>query len=200
MNVEWTNELEPTDVLMASGEFYATLGVTVVAGRAFGPEDDRIGGGPPGLVAVVSHACWQRRFGGDPSIIGRIVRIDRAPFTIIGVTPPGFFGVAAGLSPDITIPLTSRLNPGTLPTPAGAWLHFMGRVQEGLTIPEANAALQSIWAAALEVTTSPAEPADRRAMYLGRTTALEPGRTGFSPVRNQFRNRYGFSSPSSRCS
>jgi predicted permease len=186
MHVEWTNELEPTEVLMASGEFYATLGVTAVAGRAFGPEDDRIGGGPLGLVAVISHACWQRRFGGDASIIGRTVRIGRAPFTIIGVTAPDFFGVAAGLSPDVTIPLTSLLDPETLRTPAGAWLHFMGRVREGLTIPEANAALQSIWPAALEVTTSPGEPADRRAMYLGRTTALESGRTGFSSVSNQF--------------
>ena len=114
------------------------------------------------------------------------MRIDRAPFTIIGVTPPGFFGVAAGLSPDVTIPLTSLLDAETLRTPSGAWLHFMGRVRDGLTITQANAALQSIWPAALEVTTSPGEPADRRAMYLGRTTALEPGRTGFSRVRNQF--------------
>jgi predicted permease len=186
MNIGWTNELEPTDVLMASGEFYATLGVTAVAGRAFGPEDDRIGGGPQGLVAVISHACWQRRFGGDASIIGRTVKIDRAAFTIIGVTPPGFFGVAAGVAPDVTVPLTSLLDAETFRTPSGAWLNFMGRVRDGLTIPDANAALQSLWPAALEVTTSPSEPADRRAMYLGRKTALEPGRTGFSHVRNQF--------------
>jgi predicted permease len=185
-SVEWTHELEPTQVLMASGDFYATLGVPAVAGRTFGPEDDRIGGGPQGLVAVISHACWQRRFGGDGSVIGRTVRIDRAPFTIIGVTPPGFFGVAAGLEAEITIPLTSRQAADTLRVPSSAWLHLMGRVRDGLTIPEANAALQSIWPAVLEVTTSPGMPADRRAMYLGRTTALEPGRTGYSRVRNQF--------------
>jgi predicted permease len=186
MNVQWTNGLEPAEVLMASGEFYATLGVTAVAGGTFGPEDDRIGGGPRGLVAVISHACWQRRFSGDASIIGRTVRIDRAPFTIIGVTPPGFFGVAAGFSPDVTIPLTSLLDAETLRTPSSSGLNVMGRVRGGLTMAQANAALQSIWPAALEVTTSPGEPADRRAMYLGRTTALEPGRTGFSSVRNQF--------------
>ena len=186
MNAEWTNGLEHTQVLIASGDFYTTLGVEAVAGRTFGPEDDRIGGGRHGLVAVISHACWQRRFGGDPNILGRTVRIDRAPFTIVGVTPPGFFGVAAGLAPDVTIPLTSVLDPKTLRTPSGAWLHFMGRVREELTIPQANVALQRIWPAALEATTSADEPADRRAMYLGRKTALEPGRTGFSRVRNQF--------------
>ena len=110
-NVEWTNELEPTEVLMASGEFYATLGVTAVAGRVFGPEDDRIGGGRVGLVAVISHDCWQRRFGGDPSIIGRTVRIDRAPFTIIGVTPR-----ASSASPPASRP-TSRFPSRVVWTP-----------------------------------------------------------------------------------
>jgi predicted permease len=186
LSVQWATELEPTEVLMASGEFYSALGISAAAGRTFGADDDRLGGGHQGPVAVISHACWQRRFGGDASIVGRTVRIDRAPFTIIGVTPPGFFGVAAGLSPDITIPLTSLLDPETLRTPSKAWLHFMGRLRDGLTVPQANAALQSIWPAVLEVTTNPAEAPDRRAMYLGRTTALEPGRTGFSRVRNQF--------------
>jgi putative ABC transport system permease protein len=186
MNVEWTSELERAEVLMASGDFYATLGVAVVAGRTFGPEDDQIGGGPNGRVAVISHRCWRRRFGSDASIVGRTVRIDRERFTIIGVTAAGFFGVAPGHDPDVTVPLTSVLNAETFRTPSGAWLQFMGRVRAGLTIPQANVALQSIWPAALEVTTSPGEPADRRAMYLGRTTALEFGRTGFSPVRNQF--------------
>jgi len=188
MNVQWTNELERSEVLMASGDFYATLGVGVVAGRPFGPEDDHVAGGPHGRVAVISHGCWRRRFGGDASVVGRIVRIDRVPFTIIGVTAPGFFGVAPGHAPDVTIPLTSILDAETFRTPSGAWLQFMGRVRDGLTIPQANVALQSLWPGALEVTTSPDEPADRRAMYLGRTTALEPGRTGFSPVRNQFQD------------
>ena len=92
---------------MASGDFYSTLGIEAAIGRTFTAEDDRPGGGPNGLVAVISYACWQRRFGGDSSAIGRIVRIDRRPFTIVGVAPRGFFGVAAGLAPDITIPLTT---------------------------------------------------------------------------------------------
>ncbi len=107
VNVDWNGELEPAEVLMATGDFYSTLGVQAALGRTFNADDDRPGGGASGLVAVISHGCWQRRFGSDGSVIGRIVRIDRRPFTIVGVAPRGFFGVAAGLAPDITIPLTA---------------------------------------------------------------------------------------------
>jgi putative ABC transport system permease protein len=186
-NVQWTAEQEPAEVLMATGDFYSTLGVSAVAGRTFHAEDDRIGGGPEGRVAVISYACWQRRFAGDPAVIGRTLRIDQTPFTIVGVTPPAFFGVAAGLAPEITIPLTTMRGADALRRPTSAWLHLMGRLRDGLTVEQANLAFQTILPSVLEVTTGPGDPADRRAKYLGRKVALEPGRTGFSRVRNQFR-------------
>jgi putative ABC transport system permease protein len=186
LNVEWAGELEPAEVLLASGAFYSTLGVGAHAGRTFTPDDDRIGGGPGGMVAVISYPCWRRRFGGDAAVIGRTLRIERRPFTIVGVTPPGFFGVAPGLAPEITIPLKTLQNVDTLRGPTSAWLHIMGRLRAGLTIERANAALQVFWPAVLEVTTGPGEPADRRAKYLARKTALEPARTGYSRIRNRF--------------
>ena len=57
-------------------------------------------------MAVLSYAAWQRRFGGQPSAIGQTIRIEGAPFTIIGVTPPGFSGLAVGVPVDLTIPVT----------------------------------------------------------------------------------------------
>jgi predicted permease len=186
VNVDWNGQLEPAEVLMASGDFYSTLGIQAAAGRTFSAEDDRPGGGPSGLVAVISYGCWERRFGSDRSVIGRIVRIDRQPFTIVGVAPRGFFGVAAGLAPDITIPLTSTQDERALTSTTSAWLHLMGRLREGLSHEQANVALHRIWPAVLEVTTNPGMPADRRAKYLGRQTVLEPGSAGFSRVRVQF--------------
>jgi len=186
VNVDWTGQLEPAEVLMASGDFYSTLGIDAAVGRAFTAEDDRPGGGPNGLVAVISYSCWQRRFGGDNSVIGRTVRIDHQPFTIVGVMPRGFFGVAAGLAPDITIPLTTVQDTGSLAQTSRSWLHLMGRLRDGLSHQQANVALQRIWPAVLEATTSGDEPPDRRAMYLGRQTSLEPGWAGFSRVRRQF--------------
>src|SRR4029453_611150 len=186
LNVQWTTEPEPADVLMATGDFYSTLGVRAVAGRTFDAADDRRGGGREGMVAVISYPCWQRRFAGDPSVIGRTVRLDQTAFTIVGVTPPGFFGVAAGLAPEITIPLTTMQNADSLQRPSSAWLHLMGRLRDGLSVEQANLAFQTILPAVLEVTTVPGAPADRRAKYLGRKVTLASGRTGFSRVRNQF--------------
>lgn len=183
--VQWNTELEPTEVLMASGAFYSTLGVRASLGRTFTEADDVIGGASDGLVAVISHSAWQRRFGGDPSVIGRTIRIRRQPFTIVGVAPREFFGVAPGLAPELTIPLTV-LERERLASRTSSWLHLLARLDEGLTIPEADAALQTVWRSVLEVTTNPGMPAERRAMYLSRTTSLQSARAGYSRVRNQF--------------
>lgn len=185
-NIEWTGALEPSEVLMASGNFYSTLGIDAALGRTFTPADDRIGGGPNGLVAVISYASWQRRFDGDPAAIGRTVRIKRRPFTIIGVAPRGFFGVAPGLAPEVTIPLTALEDDRRLRSTTSSWLHVLGRMPDGVTVESANAALQSIWPSVLTVTTSPDMPADRRAMYMSRTTSIESAHAGYSRVRNQF--------------
>ena len=186
LNVAWNTELEPTEVLMASGEFYPLLGIGAAIGRTFSDEDDRIGGGREGLVAVLSHAAWQQRFRGDPSAIGRTIRIEQDTFTIIGVTPPGFFGVAPGLAPEITIPLTSAAEAERLRAPSASWVHLLGRLRDGVTLTQANTALRTFWPAVLEATTNPGMPAERRAIYLGRQTTLEPGHAGYSRVRNQF--------------
>src|SRR5688572_30584419 len=63
MHVAWATELQPASVLTASGSFYATLGITTTLGRSLTADDDQIGGGREGLVAVISHAAWQRRYG-----------------------------------------------------------------------------------------------------------------------------------------
>jgi predicted permease len=185
-NVEWSTEIEPGEVLTASGAFFETLGIEAALGTTFGPDDDQIGGGPRGLVAVISHAAWLRRFAGDPFALGRAVRIEGRSFTIVGVTPRGFSGVAPGLAPEIIIPLTTLQDAEALQSHSSSWLHLLGRVRDGLTLDEADAALQAVWPSVLASTTPAAMPADRRAMYLGRRTSLEPGHAGFSRVRNQF--------------
>ncbi len=186
LSVEWAGPLEPTEVLLASGELYSTLGVKAALGRTFDTGDDRLGGGDHGLVAVISDACWRRRFSTDPGVIGRQVRIERQSFTIIGVTPPGFFGVAAGLAPEITIPLTTIQDRETLREQFSSWLHLMGRLDDGVSLVQANAEFAPVWQAVLEATTDPSMPSDRRTMFLGRKTSLQSARTGFSRVRNQF--------------
>src|SRR5262245_39467242 len=133
-NVEWSTGVEGTAVTLATGDYYATLGVTAARGRTFDQRDDRPGGGPDGRVAVLSDAAWTRRFNRDPSVIGRRITIDRVPFTIVGVTPAGFFGVSPGLSPELTVPVTAIAAPAALRAPTSAWLHLMARLAPGITI------------------------------------------------------------------
>ncbi len=80
---------------LVSGNYFQIMGVTPALGRLIGPEDDRNPGGHP--VAVISHAYWQRRFAGDPAIVGREVMINSTPMTIIGVTPEKFLGSFIGV-------------------------------------------------------------------------------------------------------
>jgi predicted permease len=100
-----------------SWNFFEALGVPVALGRPFVEEDDRLGAE---LTVVVSHRFWSSRLGGDPGAIGRFVRINNKPARIVGVAPPGFFGLTAGTWIDVYQPLAglfgdmSRQSPGLM--------------------------------------------------------------------------------------
>jgi putative ABC transport system permease protein len=191
LHTAWTSEPEPTSMLLVSGAFHETLGLRPAAGRLLNAADVGNTSADAQAVAVLSYAAWQRRYGGDPAAIGRTLRIEGQPFTIVGVTPPGFFGVAVGMSPDVTIPVTMlpRLRSDERDSLANAdrfWLNIMGRLRSGVSIAVADAAFQTEWAQALVATTAPHWQPEWRARYLTFTSGLEPGAGGYSPVRRQF--------------
>ena len=191
LQAEWTSEPEPTSMVLVTGAFHDTLGVQPAAGRLLNQGDVGNSAAEAQAVAVLSYSAWQRHFDGDPAAIGRSLRIEGQPFTIIGVTPRGFFGVAVGMSPDVTIPVTMlpRLRSDqkiALTSSGRSWLLIMGRLRPGLSLAQADAALQPVWTAALAATTDPDAPASWRARYLTFTSGLEPAASGYSPVRTQF--------------
>jgi predicted permease len=191
MHVTWTREPETTSTLLVTGAFHDTLGLQPSAGRLLNQADAGNTAAEAQAVAVLSHAAWQRRFNGDPAAIGRTIRVEGQPFTIVGVTPPPFFGVAVGMAPEVTIPMTMlprlRSDPqNPLLQANNTWLNIMGRVRPGLSIAQADAAFQPVWTQALAATLSPEWPARWRARYVTFTTGLEPGAAGYSPVRRQF--------------
>ena len=91
-----------TDALLVTGNFFLGLGADPVVGRLLTPEDDRPGAAP---VAVISYRLWQTQYGLSRSIIGSGIQINEKPYTIIGVTPPSFFGVSTGEMRDVYIPI-----------------------------------------------------------------------------------------------
>ncbi|MGH7488739.1 MAG: ABC transporter permease, partial [bacterium] len=116
-----------------TGNYFSTLGVRAFGGRLFSASDDNPSAPP---VAVISYQAWQADYGGDPSIVGSTFVVEGHPFTIIGVTPPGFFGETLRSDPpDIWIPVQQEPmiagDAGLLRQSAGAWLRMIGRLRPG---------------------------------------------------------------------
>jgi predicted permease len=120
---------------MVSGNYFATFGVGAFAGRTIQPSDDQPSAPP---VAMLSYRAWQQEYGSDPSIVGSTMIIDGHPFTVIGITPPGFFGETLRGNP-AEIWLTLYAEPlfrgeRSLMPHFQAWLRVIGRLRPGATV------------------------------------------------------------------
>jgi len=120
---------------LVSGNYYQVLGVSAALGRTLAPEDDRAPGAHP--VCVISDGYWQRRFGRDPGIIGQTIQFSGFPFTVIGVTPPDFFGLEFGSPMDVSVPVAMREQV----TVGYIGFRVLGRLRPGATREQAQASL-----------------------------------------------------------
>jgi len=131
---------------LVTGNYFDVLGVGAARGRVLRPDDDLRPGGHP--VAVLSWPCWQKRFGGDPAVVGRTVKINGMDFTILGVTPQGFFGTELFFAPDIFFPtmMQKQLEGGSGYLEARDAGNFFaaGRLKPGVSVARAEAGLNSI--------------------------------------------------------
>ncbi len=171
---------EPTPGAWVTGEYYQTLGIEPVAGRLLTPDDDRLGAPP---VAVLSDGYWARRFGRDPGIVGRTIRIDSADVIVAGVSPPGFTGVAVGQAADITVTggALPQIQPGMGALLIGSnylVLDVIARPRSDLSPVQAATRLATIWPRLVEG--SPFQDFQRR-------PALPSAATGWTDLRRQFR-------------
>ena len=148
-----SGERQLVEGVFTSGEYFGTLGVPAILGRTFTAADDRPGGGVDGPVAVISYGLWQRRFGGVASVIGGPLVVDGVTVTIVGVTPPEFFGVDVGRAFDIALPLATEplihVNRSTLRI---SRLLVMLRLKPGQSTDVGTATLRSLQPAILGVT------------------------------------------------
>jgi predicted permease len=132
---------------MVTANYFDVLGVRPLQGRAFLPEEDGQPGGHP--VLVISEGFWKRRFGSDPSVIGRTVDLNRHRFTIVGVAPSAFRGTLNGVRCDFWMPLTMCQvvgNFGSLEDRNPRWLQTQARLQPGVSLAKAQAALDTLGA------------------------------------------------------
>ena len=101
MNFDTGEDSERVLVQYVSGRYYSSLGVGMSIGRPIAASDEE----SPEPVAVLSHRFWLRRFGAEATAIGRTIHLNGLAATVVGVTPPAFFGLDRGISPDVSIPL-----------------------------------------------------------------------------------------------
>jgi putative ABC transport system permease protein len=180
------SQSETVEHHFVSGDYFSTLGVRPLLGRAITPADDVTGGGPDGPVIVISYGLWQRLFGGEASVVGAKVIVDRAAATIVGVAPPEFFGPVVGRGFDIAIPIKVQplVQPATPLTDEMTWLTVMLRMKPGQSLDAATAALRAVQ----PQIRAGALPKDSReaSAFLTRPFVLTPVAEGPSPLRNRF--------------
>ena len=139
-------EPEPIQGLLTSANYFHVLGVKAALGRVFLPEEDLDRAAP---VAVLSYGAWVNRFGSDPLIVGRAIRLDKVSFTVVGVTQEGFKGTFALAGPDwVFVPLGMRdqLATGQMKTLIAnrrfRWVGMLGRLRPGVALDEARPAMK----------------------------------------------------------
>jgi putative ABC transport system permease protein len=173
-----------------SGAYFQTLGVPAILGRTLTEADDRRGGGVDGPAAVISYSFWQGYFGGAADAIGRTLTLDRVPFTIVGVTPPQFFGTDIGHSFDVAVPLGDepliRGRDSGLDRRSMWWLSVMVRTRPGESLEQATAALRGVQPQIREATLPENWRPPDLATYLKDRFVLFPASTGSSFLRERF--------------
>ena len=133
--------------LIVSGNYFSVLGVEPILGRSFQPQEDQVPGKAP--VVVLSYALWQRTFGGDPDITGKVLKLDGHLFTIIGVAPKDFTGADLSFRPEIYVPamMSAEVVPAGKRVLEGRdyrMFSVIGRLRSGVSIAEAQAEMSII--------------------------------------------------------
>jgi predicted permease len=160
-------------------------------GRIFTPDDDLHGGGHAGPVAVISHTFWKRHYSSDPDIVGKIIRLDRHPFTIIGVTPPWFKGLDVDTPYEVAIPIgcepVLHTDHSALAARSWWWLRILGRLTPGETLAQADAKMKALAPEVNRATLPTDWDVNGKREYLQRSLTLRPAATGFSDTGSRYR-------------
>ena len=186
---EAANQSAPEQIRghIVTGNYFSMLGVNTILGRAISPEDDKAPGSSP--VAVISYRLWSRRFAQDPGIVGKTVRLNAYPFTIIGVAPAGFDGEVVGDVQDVWVPMMmqAQLMKGRewLEDPGSSWLQIMARIKHGVTLDQAKANINLIFDQAIKGAFGATLDVDDREALLKRHDPIKvtAGGRGLSQLR-----------------
>lgn len=188
LNLAPGGEARFAKALWVSGDFFNLLGVPPLLGRTFTASDDTRGCGSPGVV--ISHAFWQREYGGARDVVGRKLAIADHSFDIIGVTPESFFGLEVGRNFDLALPVcaeaivsgkNSRLDQGT-----SWWLMVTGRLKPDWSLKQATTSLQTMSGGLFQATLPANYPPVNVKNYLGFQLEATGAGAGYSSIREEY--------------
>jgi len=175
--------------VLVSGNYFSVLGVNTFRGRTITPADDEELGTHP--VAVISYGFWKEKLGGDAAIVGSTMLFNNYPFTIVGVTTPGFYGDTVGDQQDIWFPVSMQhqLLPSRelLKDYRNSWFHIMARLRPSITLPQAKANINLVFQRLLD------GPLGKDTLFTDKESLrrlqveVSEGGRGFSQVRGQYK-------------
>src|SRR3954470_198352 len=153
-------------VHFVSGNYFDVLGVRPAIGRTFTADDDV----PATAAAMISYPFWQRAFGGDPQVTRRSIDLNGRSFAIVGVTPPGFFGVDASTAPDVLVPVNAIQIAAATSSPLQnpkiwAVCRTFGRVRPHVSTERARLAAEK-WLRAEVLAHAPTDPYEMPRLWL----------------------------------
>jgi predicted permease len=188
VDIDFHGATDRVNAALVSGSYYAVLGLTPVAGRLLSVDDDK-----PGALgaAVMSDRYWERHFARDPSAVGATFDLNGAAVTIVGVTPPEFFGTLPGSDPDLTFPL-SMFTVGR--GGDDSWRHsdgfnflaVMARLKPGATADYAAAQIRTSFANRVQAQASQTHNPKDQKRILAQGLGLISAQSGFNRLRVQF--------------
>jgi predicted permease len=188
--LEWKGIPRRVFVTVATGSMFPVLGVRARTGRLLSEQDD-VASPPSGWVAVIGDGLWGRLFGRSPGAIGAQIAINRVPFTVIGVAPSSFQGLAPGVETEVWVPLHSMesILPPTrwLTDRRTTFLQPMARLRDGVTAGQARQHLAAIARAVLEDAKPPNLSAQEEKYFLAMKFVAESAPAGHSWVALSYR-------------
>jgi predicted permease len=176
---------------MVSGNYFTVLGLEPAAGRLFSDSDDTAESANP--VVVLGYGYWQRKFALSPSIIGKEIRLNEYPFTVVGVAPPAFEGDVVGEQMALFVPLSMQpqIVRGHYWRSSGdaSWLSLIGRLKSDVTPAQAEANLNIVFQQAVKGAYGAALSADNRdaIQEAHMNIHVSPGGGGVSAMRGEYR-------------
>ena len=176
-------------VRMVSGNYFSVLGIEPAAGRLLSDSDDTAENANP--VVVLGYAYWQRKFAQSPTIIGKDIRLNGYPFTVIGVAPAGFEGDVVGEQMALFVPLSMQpeiVRGRHWRTAVNtSWLSLIGRLKSGVTLAQAEANMNVLLQQALHGPYGASLNSDDLKYLLRKKINVAPGGTGISELRGDYR-------------